>query len=147
MSPNFCNLYRTHKYFISLQREPTIIHPKFLIPHWDLHQFYQLLYLSVDYDGTLFAPDPTLTINQQEEEWITSWSSDALSVERVFLNHSYDEMVGEIIEDDSGWLGRTSLWSRASGVWMCEKTSQEARQYRDPDPFEEFPESSDEEDS
>lgn len=109
-------------------------HPQELIPNWTLHKYHKLQSVSIDFSGVLFEPILTKTIDQQEEEWIKTWSADALSVERVYLNHTYDDNLEEdLVEVHGLWVGRNAYWSRESGTWLCWKTGADAIWTKDPD--------------
>lgn len=56
----------------------------------------------------------------------------------MYVNHTYDEDLEKLVEVDGFWIGRTSPLRRKSGTWICECTGEDAIWIKDPDPLEEF---------
>lgn len=72
-----------------------------------------------------------------EEKWIKEWSAVTPNVVRVYLKHTYDEALGELVEESFQYLGHYALWCKGAQGWSVERTGEEIVWLKDPDLLEE----------
>lgn len=118
-------------------------HPDILLQGWtqSLKRFEKLVSISIDYCGVLFKVDKESVESGEElitleKKWISEWSVVTPKVVRVYLNHTYDEKLGDLVEESFQWSGHNILWHKDAQGWRVERTGEEVIWLEDPDMLE-----------